>query len=601
MPGIVGFITADPDQEAAQSQLSRMLRCMLHDRSYSHGTYVVPEHGCYLAWANHRNSFADCNPIVDRKSGVVLIFSGEHFSHTNGSHANAMSLLRLYEGSGERFVQQLNGWFAGVLVDLKRKSILLFNDRFGVHRIYCHEAEHSFSFASEAKSLLSVHPETRALDTQALGHFLGFGTVFDNRTLFTNISLLPGGSCWSIDRPQGIKKCQYFSPSAWVEQSQLDAKTFYKALRDTLATTLPAYFRSSEPVGLSLTGGLDTRIVMAGMPAQPQPIPTYTYGGIYRDCFDIDVARRVATTCGQSHQVLPLGPDFFRNFETFAEQTVWTTDGTLDLCGTHEIYYSKLARQLSPIRLTGNYGSEVLRSVSNFRYSPPTEALFEPEAVRVTTDSSQSFAGLHADHRVTFAVFKQIPWHLFGRLAAAQSQLVLRSPYMDNELVRLLYQAPPRTRETNETSLRLIADLNPRLAVIPTDMGYGGDVAAPVARFRQVHRYLQFKAEWYYNAGMPQWLARFERTLPLRMFEPLFLGSHKIDHYRLWIKNQLSHYVNAVLSDPASASRPYLNRRGYADLIRAQAGGDRNCLNEVNKVVTLELVHRLLLERDYGK
>ena len=201
---------------------------------------------------------------------------------------------------------------------------------------------------------------------------------------------------------------------------------------------------------------------------------------------------------------------------------------------------------------------------------------------------------------MTFSAFKEVPWNLFGMWALAQSQLVLRSPYMDNALVALLYQAPPNSRETNETSRQLIADLNPRLTAIPTDMGYLGDSAAPVATARRLHRYIQFKAEWYDGFGMPQWLAKFDRSLPLRLSEPLFLGSHKIVNYRLWFQNELMDYVHSMLADSKAATRPYLNREGHAALIADHESGRRNCGNEIDRVVTLELISRTLFERDYG-
>src|SRR5262249_51496038 len=154
-------------------------------------------------------------------------------------------------------------------------------------------------------------------------------------------------------------------------------------------------------------------------------------------------------------------------------------------------------------------------------------------------------------------------------------------PYMDNELVRLLYQAPPHTRETNETSLRLISDLAPRLGAIPTDLGYGGDSASPSAAVRRLARYLQFKAEWYYNAGMPDWSVRFDGSLPFRLVEPLFLGSHKIDHYRLWFRNQLSGYLREMLTDHSTLTRPYLNSRGYRDMLDGHFNGRGNCLDSI--------------------
>jgi asparagine synthase (glutamine-hydrolysing) len=603
VPGIVGLITDNPDQDAAKQQVSRMVRATLHDPSYSHGTYSAPEVGCYLGWTSHPGSFADCNPVVDDRGEVALIFSGEHFVHDDrrSGRSTPRCLLKKFIDVGPRFVEEINGWFSGAIIDRRSRSVLLFNDRFGVGRVYYHESKGAFTFGSEAKAVLTVRPETRSLDVAGLGQFLGFGTVFGERTLFSNVSQLPAGSCWSFAGTAKVSRHQYFNPSTWTEQPLLEPETFYEALRSTVSKVLPAYFRASAPVGLSLTGGLDTRIVMAGMPSDGGEMRSYTYGGAYRDCFDVGVAREVATACGRPHQVIPLGTDFFENFSTLAEQTVWLTDGCLDLCGTHEIYFSRQAKTLSSIRLTGNYGSEILRSVSTFKYNAPPAGLFDREAVSSTVDAERSFGALRAQHPVTFAAFSEIPWNLFGRVAAAQTALTLRSPYMDNELVALMYRAPLGTRETNETSRRLIADLSPRLAAIATDMGYGGTTPAPLAAIKRLHRYVLFKAEWYYNMGMPQWVAPFDGTLPLTMWEPLFLGWHKIDHYRLWFRDQFKNYLSGMLTDERSRSRPYLNRSAYEDVVRAHVRGGRNSLNEVNKVVTLELIHRLLIERDYAE
>ena len=316
----------------------------------------------------------DCNPIVGPTGDVVLIFAGEHFSHDRGCHAggngsvakssDASELFKLYEAKGLDFIGELNGWFSGVLLDRRRQSVTLFNDRFGVHRIYHYESDGAFMFASEAKAILSIRPETRAFDPQGLGQFLGFGSVFDNRTLFAGLSLVPAASCWTMKGPSTIDKQQYFHPSRWTERPPLDSTRFYSALRETVAGVLPSYFRSTVPVGISLTAGLDTRIIMAGRPGQAAPMPSYTYGGATRECHDVQIAREIAKICGEPYHVLGLGNDFFTSFDASAEQTIWLTDGYLSVCGAHEIYYSKMARQLSPVRLTGNYGSEVLRSHS---------------------------------------------------------------------------------------------------------------------------------------------------------------------------------------------------------------------------------------------
>ena len=339
---------------------------------------------------------------------------------------------------------------------------------------------------------------------------------------------------------------------------------------------------------------------MAGRPRLAGPTPCYTYGGIYRDCFDVRVARQVAGATALPHHLIALGTDFFANFDAFAARTVWLTDGCLDISGSHELYFSQQARKLAPVRLTGNYGSEILRGVSTFKPTGISEGLFDTGLAPYLREALASFAETRATHPVSFAAFREIPYNLYGRLAAAQSQLVLRSPYMDNRLVALMYQAAPAIRATNRLSLRLIADMDASLSRIPTDMGTRAPGVGPTTYLRRLHRYLTFKAEWYYNAGMPDWLARFDHNPAARRLERLFLGTHKIEHYRIWFRDQLFAYVQTMLSAQSSATRSYLNQRSYRDLVTAHRTGAGNCFAAINKLLTLELVHRLLLDRDYA-
>src|SRR5215467_3705599 len=137
MPGIAGLIGTNIKSEHARTQLGEMVRCMGHEPFYRLGTLDFPEHGCYLGWVTHPNSFADMNPIVSARRDLILVFSGEHFS-VDG-HQTASDLLALYEENGQRFLRDINGWFAGVLIDRREKTVLLFNDRFGMERIYFNE------------------------------------------------------------------------------------------------------------------------------------------------------------------------------------------------------------------------------------------------------------------------------------------------------------------------------------------------------------------------------------------------------------------------------------------------------------------------------
>ena len=181
-----------------------------------------------------------------------------------------------------------------------------------------------------------------------------------------------------------------------------------------------------------------------------------------------------------------------------------------------------------------------------------------------------------------------------GCSALEETQLALRSPYLDNDLVRTVYRGPAAAFESNDVCLRLIADGNPRLRQIRTDRGQGGGAAASWFAFLLE---LEFKAEYAYDYGMPQWMARFDRLLSPLQPERLFLGRHKFTHFRVWYRDALARYVQAVLLDHRSLSRPYLDRRRAQAMVVSHVRGNRNYTWEIHKLLTLELIHRLFLDR----
>src|SRR5947207_328946 len=332
--------------------------------------------GIYAAWVAPENSFASSQPFVNEKRDVVLLFSGECFAdpetrtdlqqkgHQLGQAAGSW-LVHLYEEEGDCFFEKLNGLFSGLIIDKRQNKAYLFNDRYGVERIYWHETEDALFFASEAKALLRVLPELREFDQEGVTQFVAFGWTLEGRTLFRGVRLLPTGSVWSFESGD-CRKQKYFSPAVWESQPTLTAEAFHSRFQETFKRTLPRYFESGSKIGISLTAGLDSRMIMACLPqAEVEPI-CYTFSGEKRDTLDMRLAARVAEVCGLKHQILRLGPDFFSDFASHVDRTVYATDGYLGSLGAHEIYFNNRARALSPVRLTGVFGGEILRGVSMF-------------------------------------------------------------------------------------------------------------------------------------------------------------------------------------------------------------------------------------------
>jgi asparagine synthase (glutamine-hydrolysing) len=591
-----------------------MLEAMLHESFYETGTFIDESLGVYAGWAALKNSLGDGMPVVNEKGDVSLVFSGEEYSASEvaqglkqRSHSltgkRPSYLVHLAE-EDPNFPEQLNGMFHGLLVNRSRGTAILFNDRYGMHRVYYHEAngDDAFYFAGEAKAILAVRPELRAPSPQGLGEFVALSCVLENRTIFKDIFVLPAASNWVFRNQVIEKKSTYFEPRQWEDQAPLDSESYYRELRGALSGSLENYFAGPERTGVALTGGMDTRVLMAWHKAASGSLPCYTFGGMYRDCQDVRLAREVARVCEQTHQVIEVGDEFLRNFPHYAERSIYLTEGGVDVYRASDLYVSEKARQIAPVKVVGTYGSEIVRHAVMFKPMRLEEGLFRPDFLPLVSQAGDTYRAVRQVHPVTFAAFRQSPWYHHGILALEQTQLTVRSPYLDNNFVRAVYRAPQSsTGNSNgngngsgseDVRLRLIQDGSKLLGRIPSDRGIGGASGPLISALSHGFLEFTFKAEYAYDYGMPQAVAKVDHFFSALRLERLFLGRHKFLHYRLWYRDALAKYVREVLLDSRTLSRPYLEPKGIEKIVEGHLRGDRNYTTEIHKMLTLELLHR---------
>src|SRR5207247_4710774 len=123
-----------------------------------------------------------------------------------------------------------------------------------------------------------------------------------------------------------------------------------------------------------------------------------------------------AKMCHQPKQVITVGNEFFHEFPALAEKAIYVSDGTMDVTGSVELYVNRIAREIAPIRLTGNYGSEILRGSIAFRPGSLCDGLFTSEFSRFVCAAGKTYADELKDNRLSFIAFKQVPWHHYSRL-----------------------------------------------------------------------------------------------------------------------------------------------------------------------------------------
>lgn len=593
LTGIIGPLALRPE---STTLVASMLRVLKHGpaAAATDGTVQLPALATQAAWL-HQNYEPGCIAWNGPRD-MGLILSGEIYSiegeNTGTGLASLSAVLQAYEKYGASFVARLNGRFSGLLLDVRTGAVTLFNDRYGLNRVYLHTRAEGVFFSSEAKSLLAVRPDVRVIDQQGLAEFFRVGCVLQNRSLFKHITLLPPASWWTVARDGTVRKQQYFSADAWENQPALSAQDYTARLIETFSRILPRYFAGEAPVGMSLTGGLDSRMILAWARAKAGTLPCYTFGGPYRDCADVKLARSLARLAQQPHTTLPIADDFFARFADLAQQTVYATDGTMDVSGAIELYANEKARAIAPIRVTGNYGSEILRANIAFRPGKLDSSLFTPEFQSLLDGVADTYRSEATGRRLSFIAFKQVPWHHYSRFSAERSRLTPRSPFLDNALVQLAYQAPRELESSAQPILQLIATGNPLLDTIGSDRALRHR-RIPIVSALQ-HRWQEFtaKAEYAYDYGMPQRLVRADRLVKPLHLERLFLGRHKFYHFRVWYRDQLA----LTLQDSvATDHQPGCYRPGIArHLVAEHTTGRGNHTLELHKLLSVQLMERTL-------
>ena len=613
MPGIFGIVqtsgSAGPHTAAERLTLARrMAATMWYDAEYSCELFDCPDAGVSAGRVGLPTpTFLDTAALTASQPAdeTIVVTAGEPTcdgypgaawtpEHAiRGSGLGARDVACSYAHLGDDVVTSLNGVFAGFVVDRRRRASLLFTDPYGIERLFILRRDGQTFFSSEAKALLAIAPDSRRYDPDALAEFLACGCTFGTRSLFRDIDMLEGGTVVRFTADGGLQRRRYVDRAGLEATEAAPEDLFRRQLAELLHSAVHRVTRHQPRVAISLTGGVDSRIVMACLDAAPRSVPCYTFGSLYRDTFDVSVARVVAERCHQVHQVLALGADFLRDLPRELESAVIISDGHIGVSGAAELFLNRMARSIAPVRITGNWGGELLRGVRAFKHRVPGGRFVVPPLMAHVQASGERFIHDTHAHPLSFALFHQAPHQAYGRHAVERSQVITRSPFLDRHVVRWLYHAP-RGSGASTRCAAIIGSLRPELLTIPTDQGMLG-AGGVHAVLEQCFRRLSAKAEYWTGPGAPAvflWLTAFGQ---ISLIETLFRGRHKFQHFHHWFRTELAPVVRETVLDAKDDLRDWFDMRRVERIIGDHLAGRRNYTDEIDALLTIAMTTRTLL------
>ncbi len=373
MCGICGFNWKD------RELIHRMNDQLVHRGPDQDGVFCTNQ----VSLGHRRLSIIDLSeqgrqPMFNEDKTLCLVFNGEIYNfqelretligkgHRFSSKSDSEVILHAYEEYGTGVVDKLRGMFAFALFDSKENSLFLARDRIGIKPLYYYHKDNRLVFASEIKAILEDKDVERRLNHQALYDYIGFEFVPAPATMFEDIYKLPAGHYLML-RDGQVEIKQYWDLGFNQGKNELDYDGSVERLRELLDYSVKSHLISDVPLGVFLSGGLDSSAIVAMMRRHISgQFKTFTIGYEDKTFSELDYAAQVAEYFDTEHQVLML--DDIRT--EHVEKTLWHLDEPMTDLSTVPLYLlCKQAREHVTVCLSGEGADESFAGYDRFKAS----------------------------------------------------------------------------------------------------------------------------------------------------------------------------------------------------------------------------------------
>jgi asparagine synthase (glutamine-hydrolysing) len=408
MCGICGLVSTN-GRPADRALVEEMSSTLFHRGPDSGGVFA--ENG--TAIAARRLAIIDLQtgdqPLSNEDGTVTVVQNGEIYNyrelrekltakgHRFRTQGDTEVLAHLYEERGPRFAEELRGMFAVAVWDATRRRLVLARDRFGIKPLYYRFQNGSLSFASELKALLRQPDFSREIDPDAVEAFLAYSFVPAPLSIFREAHKLPPGCVlvWDEERGSEIEIERYAQPRP-APRDELRGESeeeLAEELRERLRDSVRAHLIADVPVGVLLSGGIDS-CMLAALASETAPrISTFTIGYDERAFDERPLARLLAERYGTDHHELVVRPNAAELLPALTEAF---DEPFADSSAIPTYLISELARRHVKVALSGEGGDEFFGGYNYYaghalaRRLAPAAWLLRPFVERLPTSTDKA-------------------------------------------------------------------------------------------------------------------------------------------------------------------------------------------------------------------
>jgi asparagine synthase (glutamine-hydrolysing) len=386
MCGIAGVMKFGKDAQSDPGVLRRMCDVMAHRGPDDEGFY---NQGC-IGLGMRRLSIIDLatghQPISNEDGTVWIVFNGEIYNHAllreqliaRGhryvTHSDTETIVHLYEEYGRDCVRHLRGMFAFAIWDARKRQLFIARDRLGIKPLYYRLTPESFLFGSEIKVILA-HPGVRPeFHRPALPEYLAFGYLSGEESFYAGIRKLMPGHTLQLGEDGELRLESYWDLPLTEDDTAHAEGDYVQAYGDLLEQAVKSHLMSDVPLGVFLSGGVDSSAVAALMTRiRREPIETFSVGYAEQTYSELPYARAVAQHLNSvHHEVILSRQEFFDSLP----RLIWHEDEPIVWPSSVSLYFvARLAREHVKVVLTGEGSDETLGGYTRYAFTLKNAAL----------------------------------------------------------------------------------------------------------------------------------------------------------------------------------------------------------------------------------
>jgi asparagine synthase (glutamine-hydrolysing) len=380
MCGICGIFHSERSQRVNRDTLVGMNEQIVHRGPDDDGFFVEENVGIAMRRLSIIDIQTGHQPLSNEGENIWIVFNGEIYNHQDlrkelqghghryRTKSDTETIVHLYEEYGTKCVEHLRGMFAFAIWDRAKRRLFIARDRLGIKPLYYRFEGKTLLFGSEIKTILAYPGVKPEFNAGALAEYLAFGYLAGEKSMYAGIRKLMPGHILTIDEFGKLETSRYWELDVKVDDGSRPREYYVSRYREQLEQCVSSHLMSDVPLGVFLSGGLDSSAIAAlTTRLREEPIETFSVGYGEEAFSELPYARTIAEHLNSKHHEVHLSRDEF--FQTLP-RLIWHEDEPIVWPSSVALYFvARLARERVTVVLTGEGSDETLGGYTRYPWT----------------------------------------------------------------------------------------------------------------------------------------------------------------------------------------------------------------------------------------